>query len=57
MPQKGELLIRIEAAPVNPSDQINLSGEYKLPSLPGPPFTVGFEGAGVVVDVGEGADK
>ena len=25
--------------------------------VPDPPFTIGFEGAGVVVDVGEGVDK
>lgn len=48
----GEVLIRVEAAPCNPSDLIFMSGEYlvarDLPAIPG------FEGAGTVVDTAGG---
>ncbi len=51
-PKKGEVLIRIEAAPCNPSDIMHLQGLYgfdrTLPSTPG------WEGAGTVVVSGGG---
>ena len=50
-PGPGEVLIKIEAAPVNPSDlgsiKRNLAGDFK-------PFTPGLEGAGTVVKAGKG---
>src|SRR6476660_7035963 len=51
-PEKGQVLVRIEAAPCNPSDLLLLQGKYgtlkKLPTVPG------WEGAGEVVASGGG---
>jgi NADPH:quinone reductase-like Zn-dependent oxidoreductase len=51
-PGRGEVLVRMEAAPVNPSDLLFLQGLYgvrkKLPTVPG------WEGAGTVVASGGG---
>jgi NADPH:quinone reductase-like Zn-dependent oxidoreductase len=51
-PGNGEVLIRIAASPVNPSDLHFLEGEYafrrRLPAVPG------LEGSGRVVAVGDG---
>jgi NADPH2:quinone reductase len=51
-PGRGQVLIKIEAAPCNPSDLLFLQGLYgvtkTLPSMPG------WEGAGTVVKAGEG---
>ncbi|HFB62352.1 MAG TPA: hypothetical protein ENJ69_05150, partial [Bacteroidetes bacterium] len=53
-PGKDEVLIRVHAAPCNPSDIAFLMGGYnivkKVPAVPG------FEGSGVVVEAGEGAE-
>lgn len=52
-PKAGQVLIRIEAAPCNPSDLLFLQGKYgvrkMLPAVPG------WEGAGTVVENGGGA--
>jgi NADPH:quinone reductase-like Zn-dependent oxidoreductase len=54
IPQKDEVLIKIEATPCNPSDIAFLQGGYNivktLPSIPG------FEGAGTVVSTGDSAE-
>jgi NADPH:quinone reductase-like Zn-dependent oxidoreductase len=51
-PERGQVLVRIEAAPCNPSDLLLLQGKYgslkKLPTVPG------WEGAGTVVASGGG---
>ena len=48
---QGEVLVRIRARPINPSDLLTVRGFYgTLPQLPATP---GFEGAGVVVDLGK----
>ena len=52
-PQPGQVLIRMAAAPINPSDigalsGLSYSGERQYP------FTPGMEGSGTVVAVGEG---
>jgi len=51
-PERGQVLVRIEAAPCNPSDHLLLQGKYgslkKLPTVPG------WEGTGVVVASGGG---
>jgi NADPH:quinone reductase-like Zn-dependent oxidoreductase len=51
-PKKGQVLVRIRAAPCNPSDLLLLQGKYgtlkKLPTVPG------WEGAGEVVASGGG---
>jgi NADPH:quinone reductase-like Zn-dependent oxidoreductase len=51
-PGRGEVLVRMISAPINPNDLMFLEGRYfvKRP----PPATVGFEGVGVVVDSGGG---
>jgi NADPH2:quinone reductase len=52
-PHAGQVLIRMAAAPINPSDLgaltgLSYSGERKYP------FTPGLEGSGKVVEVGDG---
>ena len=56
-PQPGSLLVRVEVVPINQSDQHFMKGTYNQFATPQAPYIVGFEGAGVVVDVGEGVDK
>ncbi len=51
--KKDEVLIKMEAAPCNPSDIAFIRGGYNIKkSVPAVP---GFEGAGVVVDAGSNA--
>jgi NADPH2:quinone reductase len=54
VPAAGEVLVRIAAASVNPSDLAFIRGRYgvrkRLPVVPG------FEGSGVVVATGNGAE-
>jgi NADPH:quinone reductase len=51
-PGRGEVLVRIAASPVNPSDLATVAGEYGI----GWPFPLvpGLEGSGRVVAAGEG---
>jgi len=53
-PGKDEVLVKVHAAPCNPSDIAFLIGDYnivkKVPTVPG------FEGSGIVVEAGEGAE-
>lgn len=53
-PRSGELLVKIAASPINPSDVMFTYGMYgirkPLPAIPG------FEASGVVVAVGAGVD-
>lgn len=49
----GEVLVGVEAAPINPADLNVLEGKYAaLPKLPGVP---GVEGVGRILGLGEGA--
>ena len=49
-PRAGEMLIRVEAAPINPADLNIIEGKYpKRPELPAVP---GTEGAGVIHSIG-----
>lgn len=51
-PGPGQVRVRMIASPVNPSDLLMVRGQYgKRPSLPAVP---GFEGVGVVEEVGPG---
>lgn len=52
IPDPGQILVRIEAAGVNPIDTYIRSGNYgRLPELP---YTPGSDGAGTVLAVGHG---
>src|SRR5213594_1062772 len=49
-PAPDEVLVQMRAAPINPADLNQIEGKY--PIRPELPATPGFEGAGVVVDLG-----
>ena len=49
-PGVGEVIVKMRAAPINPADLNQIEGKY--PVRAELPATPGFEGAGVVVDVG-----
>jgi mitochondrial enoyl-[acyl-carrier protein] reductase / trans-2-enoyl-CoA reductase len=49
-PAAGEVLVRMRAAPINPADLNQIEGKY--PIRPELPATPGFEGAGIVVELG-----
>lgn len=51
-PGPGEVLVRLAASPINPSDLMTLEGEYGIAATP--PLIPGLEGAGEVVAVGPG---
>lgn len=53
-PTVGEVLIRVEARPINPSDNMFTRGLYGI--RPHPPSGAGFEGAGKIEAVGEGVE-
>jgi len=49
-PRAGEVLIRVEASPINPADINVIEGKYpKRPELPSVP---GMEGAGIIASIG-----
>src|SRR6184192_1730025 len=52
-PAAGEVIVKMRAAPINPADLNQIEGKY--PVRRELPATPGFEGAGVVVDVGADA--
>ncbi len=52
VPKRGEVLIRVAASPINPSDLLMLSGEYGVERPC--PFVPGLEGSGEVVASGGG---
>jgi trans-2-enoyl-CoA reductase len=49
-PGRGEVVVEMRAAPINPADLNAIEGKY--PVRPELPATPGFEGAGVVTDLG-----
>ncbi len=49
-PAAGEAVVQMRAAPINPADLNQIEGKY--PVRPALPATPGFEGAGVVVELG-----
>ncbi len=51
-PKHGEVLVRMIASPVNPSDILFIQGNYGLKATP--PATPGFEGVGIVEKSGGG---
>ncbi|MBE3590597.1 MAG: NADPH:quinone reductase [Firmicutes bacterium] len=54
-PGPGQVCVRLRAAGVNPVETYIRSGQYGR--LPQPPYVPGFDGAGVVVEVGEGTRR
>jgi NADPH:quinone reductase-like Zn-dependent oxidoreductase len=54
-PGPGQVLVEVEAATVNASDFLYISGQYFI--TPQPPADVGAEGVGRVVAVGPGDDE
>ncbi len=54
-PVAGQMLVKVEASPINPSDIAFLRGGYNivkpLPAIPG------FEGLGRIIEVGNGMDE
>ena len=54
-PSRGEILIKVEAAGVNPVDTYIRGGTY--PVLPNLPYTPGMDSAGIVEAIGEGVSK
>jgi trans-2-enoyl-CoA reductase len=49
-PVQGEAVVKMRAAPINPADLNQIEGKYPIRAEL--PATPGFEGAGVVVDIG-----
>ncbi len=49
-PAAGEVIVKMRAAPINPADLNQIEGKY--PVRAELPATPGFEGAGIVADVG-----
>lgn len=54
VPAAGQVLIKVGAAGINPIDLLTRAGE--IPLLGEPPFTVGWDVAGVVEEIGEGVE-
>lgn len=52
-PGKDHVLIKVEAATLNPSDILFMQGKYNVKL--NYPYTPGWEGSGVVVAAGEGS--
>ncbi len=53
-PAAGQVVVRVKAAGVNPSDTYMRSGAYTV--KPPLPYTPGSDGAGIVVAIGEGVN-
>src|ERR1700756_4604586 len=49
-PAPGEVVVKMRAAPINPADLNQIEGKY--PVRFALPATPGFEGAGIVVELG-----
>src|SRR6516162_3361537 len=49
-PAAGEAVVKMRAAPINPADLNQIEGKYPIRSEF--PATPGFEGAGMVIDIG-----
>jgi trans-2-enoyl-CoA reductase len=52
-PAQGEAVVKMRAAPINPADLNQIEGKYPIRAEL--PATPGFEGAGVVIDLGANA--
>lgn len=54
-PGPGQVLVEVQAATINASDLLYISGQYFI--TPKPPSDVGGEGVGRVLAVGPGGDE
>jgi len=54
-PAAGQVLVKIQAAGINPADTYARTGNYAI--LPELPYTPGTDGAGVIESVGQGITK
>jgi NADPH2:quinone reductase len=54
VPGPGQVVVNVEAAGLNFPDSLIIEGKYQ--ARPEPPFSPGFEAAGVVAEVGEGVE-
>ncbi|MBN2639896.1 MAG: zinc-binding dehydrogenase [Bacteroidales bacterium] len=54
-PKENQVLIKVHAAPCNPSDIAFLTGGYNV--VKNVPAVPGFEGSGIVTEAGEGAEE
>ena len=54
VPRKGQVLIKVEAIPINPTDLYMMQGKYSKYFNLKYPHTPGFEGAGTVIQSGGG---
>lgn len=54
-PKADQVLIKVHAAPCNPSDIAFMTGGYNV--VKDVPAVPGFEGSGIVTEVGEGAEN
>lgn len=58
VPRRGEILVRVMAASINPRDWKVLDGSYRFKGMLGPfPIVLGSDFSGVVVAVGEGVSR
>ena len=53
-PGKGQVLVKVESVPINPSDMYCMEGKYSEFINFDYPFVPGWEGAGTVVETGGG---
>ena len=53
-PRNGQVLIRVESIPINPTDLYMMEGKYGKYGNASYPFTPGFEGSGTVIQSGGG---
>ena len=53
----GEVCIQVESAAISPNDQLFTMGFYGDTYYPELPIGVGFEGSGLVVEVGDSVDQ
>ncbi len=54
-PGPGDVVVEMRAAPINPADLNQIEGKY--PVRPELPATPGFEGSGVVVELGQNVEN
>ncbi|KPV48169.1 alcohol dehydrogenase, partial [Kouleothrix aurantiaca] len=54
-PRPGQVLVRLQARPINPSDLFQIRGQYGV--QPRLPAVAGMEGAGTVAKLGAGVEQ